>query len=144
MARPFASVCKPPKVNLDYQRSKVHILGQLNCWQVWWQGLEIVLLCFALLVFCLCPSGLRRLAGCVLVREREESAWTLQVAWVLGAFRIPMEGCKSSCYCSVQVYLPWVHSMLLSTELSFRQSWVVQSAQNTCPICKGPSGQVLE
>ena len=36
LVRPFAFVCKPPpKVNLDYQRLKVHILGQLNCWQVW-------------------------------------------------------------------------------------------------------------
>jgi len=98
LARPFASVCKPPKVNLDYQRSKVHILGQLNCWQVWRQGLEFVLLCFALLVFCLCLSRLRQLASHVLVRERGESGGTLQVELVLGAFWTPTEGCKSSCY----------------------------------------------
>jgi len=31
-------------MNLDYKRSKIHILGQLNYWQVWQQGLEFVLL----------------------------------------------------------------------------------------------------
>jgi len=40
------------------------ILSQLNCWQVWQQGLECGLLCFALLVFCLSPCGYRQfLAG---------------------------------------------------------------------------------
>ena len=46
----FAFVCKPPKMNLDYQRSKVHILGQLNCWQVCggrvWSVFSFVLLCW--------------------------------------------------------------------------------------------------
>jgi len=49
-----------------------------------------------------------------------------------------MEGCKSSCYCSAQVYLPWVHSkMLLSTKLSIDRVGWHSLLRTSAPSAKG-------
>jgi len=121
-------------VNLDYQRSKVHILGQLNCWQVWQQGLECGLLCFALLVFCLSPCGYRQfLAGNCPCERNGGICLDLASGTGFGSLLNPHERVKV-----LLLLHPWMHSkMLLSTKLSFNRVGWYNLLRTPTPMAKG-------